>query len=274
MTRAVTERRAEVAGIDVLYREAEPATAAPVLYLHGVPTTGSDWMPFLARTGGIAPDLPGFGRSDKPASFDYSIAGYTAWLRALVEQLGLERLSIVVHDWGGVGLGLAQEAPELIDRLVVINAVPFLSGYRWHPVARVWRTPVAGELFMGSSTRWAMRILMRRLRALPEHAIDAWLDATWSHFDHGTQRAILRLYRSAPPDVLAAAGQRLGELRCPALVVWGDSDPFLPTSFARAYVEALGGPARLELVEGAGHWPWLDRPAVIDLVTDFLTEAG
>ena len=104
--------------------------------------------------------------------------------------------------------------------------------------------------------------------------MDAWLDATWPHFDHGTQRAILRLYRSADPEVLERAGERLGELRCPALVVWGDRDPFLPTSFARAYAEALGGPARVEVVERASHWPWLDEPRVLDLVADFLTGSG
>ena len=165
-----------------------------------------------------------------------------------MEQLGLERLSIVVHDWGAVGLALAQEAPELIERLVIVDAVPLLPGYRWHPVARVWRRPVLGELFMGLNTRWGSRQLMRRLRAVPEEAIDAWLDTTWPHFDHGTQRAILRLYRSAPPDVLERAGERLGELRCPALVLWGE--------------------------HGKSHWPWLDDPRVVDTVADFLTSAG
>ena len=51
------------------------------------------------------------------------------------------------------------------------------------------------------------------------------------HFDQGTQRAILRLYRSSPPDVLAAAGERLGELDVPALVVWGTRDPYIPARF-------------------------------------------
>jgi pimeloyl-ACP methyl ester carboxylesterase len=268
--RVIAERRASVAGTEVVWREAAMDGAAPVLYLHGVPTNGADWVPFLERTGGIAPDLPGFGRSDKSAGFDYSIPGYAAFLRAFVEQLGLERLSMVVHDWGAVGLALAQEAPELIERLVIVDAVPFLAGYRWHPIARIWRTPVMGELFMGANSRWSSKQLMRRMGAVSERTIDAWLDVTWPHFDHGTQRAILRLYRSAPPEVLEQAGARLSELRCPALVVWGDRDPFLPTSFAHAYAEAVGGPARVELVEGASHWPWLDEPRVVDQVADFL----
>ena len=266
----VTTRELDVAGTRVFLREAEPRTPSPVLYLHGVPTHGDDWLPFLERTGGLAPDLPGFGRSDKSAGFDYSIDGYARFLDALVDRLELERLSLLVHDWGAVGLALAQQRPELIDRLVVMDVVPFVSGYRWHRIARVWRTPVLGELWMGSSTRWAFKFVARRTRMVPEEHLDAWVDSTIRHFDHGTQRAILRLYRSAPPDVLAAAGERLGTVTAPALVVWGERDQFLPTSFAHATAEALGGPADVEVVEGAGHWPWLERPAVIDRVAGFL----
>src|SRR3954451_15517780 len=97
----------EVAGVTVTWRESEPRTGAPVLYVHGVPTDGDDWLPFLERSGGLAPDLPGFGRSGKEAHFDYSIPGYTAWLKAFVEARGLDRFSLVMHDWGSVGLGLA-----------------------------------------------------------------------------------------------------------------------------------------------------------------------
>ena len=266
----IEERRADIAGTEVFWREAESKAAAPTLYLHGVPTHGADWLPFLERTGGIAPDLPGFGRSDKSAAFDYSIGGYTEFLRAFVAELGLERLSLVVHDWGAVGLGLAQEVPELVDRLVVIDAVPFLPGYRWHAVARIWRTPVLGELFMGSTNRFTARMAVRRLRALPEDVIDQWLDPILADFDHGTQRAILRLYRSAPPDVLARAGERLGRVNAPALVVWGTSEPFIGIRFAQAYADALGGEARVEMVDGAGHWPWLEQPDVVERVGAFL----
>ena len=94
----IEERRADIAGTEVFWREAESKAAAPTLYLHGVPTHGADWLPFLERTGGIAPDLPGFGRSGKSAGFDYSIAGYTSFLREFVDHLQLERLSMVVHS--------------------------------------------------------------------------------------------------------------------------------------------------------------------------------
>jgi pimeloyl-ACP methyl ester carboxylesterase len=252
----IAGRRSEVAGLEVFLRQAGDAA---VLYLHGVPTAGWDWEPFLARTGGVAPDLPGFGSSAKPGDFDYSIPGYEDFLEAFCAEAGLDRFSLVMHDWGGVGLALAQRRPDLVERIVLTGCVPLLPGYRWHRVARAWRTPVVGELAMGFSTRFAFR------RSLPPQIADRAYD----DFDHGTQRAILRLYRSASPEVLAAHGERLGELRCPALVMWPTRDPYIGADFGRRYADALGGEVELEEVD-AGHWPWLDRPEMIDRVEAFL----
>src|SRR3954471_13064904 len=145
------ERTEEVAGLSLHWRQQGDT---PIVYVHGVPGSSSDWLPFLERTGGFAPDLPGFGTSDKPPHFDYSIDGYARWLDSYLEAVGAARLSLVVHDWGAVGLALAQAAPERIERLVLINAVPFLPGYRWHRVARIWRTPLGGELAMGFTFKW------------------------------------------------------------------------------------------------------------------------
>jgi pimeloyl-ACP methyl ester carboxylesterase len=252
----IAERTVQVAGLDVHVRQAGDA---PILYLHGVPTHSHDWVPFLERFGGIAPDLPGFGRSAKPGDFDYSIAGYDAFLEELVAALGLDRLTLVMHDWGVVGLALAQRVPDRIERMVMFPVVPFVPGYRWHRVARGWRTPVVGELLMGFSTRWAFR------RELPRELADA----AWATFDHGTQRAILKLYRASPPDVLARAGERLGEVRAPTLILWAKDDPYLPAEFGERTAEALGGEVDLELVEG-GHWTWHERPELVTRVGDFI----
>jgi pimeloyl-ACP methyl ester carboxylesterase len=148
--------------------------------------------------------------------------------------------------------------------------VPLLPGYRWHRLARIWRAPLAGELFMGLSTKWGFKQLSRKAVAAEGPAPDELIDSAWSHFDHGTQRAILKLYRSASASVLAKAGDRLGELRCPALVIWGADDPYIPASFARDYANALGGETRVELLPGARHWPWIDDARVIDMVSEFL----
>ena len=271
----VIEHIGEIDGLPVFWRSAEPPQerppAATPVYLHGVPTSSDDWVPFLELSGGLAPDLPGFGRTGKSGALAYTIDEYDRWLERFLQERELERISLVVHDWGAVGLALAQRRPELIERLVIINAVPLLPGYRWHRTARIWRTPLLGELAMGSTNRFTSRILTRESNTTPGPLPDDWIDSMLEHFDQGTQRAILRLYRSSPPAVLAAAGSRLGEIDAPTLVAWGMDDPYIPARFARAYADALPDAQVLELA-GAGHWPWLDRPELIGHVVDFLSE--
>jgi pimeloyl-ACP methyl ester carboxylesterase len=105
------------------------------------------------------------------------------------------------------------------------------------------------------------RTLLRRLGGLSApHA-----DEVLRHFDHGTQRAILKLYRAeravtAPLDAVTA----------PALVVWGERDRYLDPSWAERIAAALGGPAEVEIVPGAGHWPWLDRPELVQRIAQYL----
>ena len=233
---------------------------APVLYVHGVPDGGWVWAPFLERTGGVAVDLPGFGRSGKRGDLDTSFEALGRFVGDFADHLGLDRVRLCLHDWGAVGLLWAMTAPERVERLVLLDAVPFLPGYRWHLVARQWRRRVIGELAMGATVRPVAR------RLLPK----AHVDDVMAGFDVGTQRSILRLYRSAPEEELARAGERLGSLTCPALVVWGERDPYIDPRFATAYADALGGPAETLVVPGAGHWPWVDAPEVVTKVTDFL----
>ncbi|HTC71279.1 MAG TPA: alpha/beta hydrolase, partial [Solirubrobacteraceae bacterium] len=133
-----------------------------------------------------------------------------------------------------------------------------------------WRTPLLGELVMGSTSRFTLGALSSEANATPGPMPGAWQDSVLEHFDQGTQRAILRLYRSSPPELLAASGTRLGTLTMPALVVWGGRDPYIPARFGRDYASALGNAELLELAD-AGHWPWLDRPDVIERVVDFLS---
>jgi pimeloyl-ACP methyl ester carboxylesterase len=113
---------------------------------------------------------------------------------------------------------------------------------------------------MGATTRFALR------RTMPP----ALADTIWPYFDQGTQRAILRLYRTSPEERLAEAGAELGRLTCPALVLWGDEDPYVPARFADAYAAALGGPTEVEHLPDAGHWSWYDRADVVARVAEFI----
>jgi pimeloyl-ACP methyl ester carboxylesterase len=267
----VRDHSGEIDGLPVFWRDAPlPAGAAVPLYLHGVPSNCDEWTEFLRSGGGLAVDLPGFGRSGKPGFLKYTIDEYDRFIERFLDEVGVERVQLVMHDWGAVGLAFAQRLPERVERLVIINAVPLLPGYRWHRTARVWRTPGLGELAMGTTSRFTLRLASRESNATPGPMPEAWLDSVLAHFDQGTQRAILRLYRSSPSDVLAAAGARLQAIEVPALVVWGMRDPYMPARFGGEYARALPHAELVELPD-AGHWPWLDRPDVIDRVVDFLS---
>ncbi len=281
---------------------ADAGRAVP-LYLHGVPGNSDEWVAprehrasrpwwrrwwrskrpddewieappyelgFLERSGGLALDLPGFGRSGKPGFLRYTIDEYDRFIERFIDLVEVERVQLVMHDWGAVGLAFAQRLPERVERMAIVNAVPFLPGYRWHRTARIWRTPGLGELAMGATNELTALVLSRESNVTPGPMPGAWRDSVLEHFDQGTQRAILRLYRSSPPEVLAAAGERLGTLRMPALVLWGMRDPYIPAEFAGAYAQALGQAELLE-VPDAGHWPWLDKPELIERVVDFLS---
>jgi pimeloyl-ACP methyl ester carboxylesterase len=269
----VSDHNGELDGLPVFWRSAPAPPAvtgsAVPLYLHGVPDSSDCWRAFLERSGGIAPDLPGFGRSGKPGSLSYTIDEYDRFIERFLDQLGVERVSLIMHDWGAVALTFAQRLPDRVERIALVDAVPLLPGYRWHRTARIWRTPVLGELAMGTTNRFVLRLLSREGNATPGPMPDEWIESVLAHFDQGTQRAILRLYRSSPPDVLAAAGEGLGQLNVPALVVWGMKDPYLPVRFAAEYARVLPRAELLELPD-AGHWPWLDRPDALERIVEFV----
>jgi pimeloyl-ACP methyl ester carboxylesterase len=258
-------------GIEVFYRRV-PGEGTPVVYCHGNPTHSEEWLPFMQRGGpSIAIDMPGWGRSARPdaARFDYSMRGLSAFLERCLDELGVRKRKLVVGDWGGLALIGAQRRPELVERLVVIDAVPLLPGYRWHWVAQIWRRRGLGELANATATKRGLAMTLRQARGDRSPMPPEFVDSIWDHWDKGTQRALLALYRHADPPRLAAAGRDLGKLACPSLVLWGDRDVYLPTKFAHDYAAALPN-AELDVIEGAGHWPWIDDPSVIDRVVDFV----
>jgi pimeloyl-ACP methyl ester carboxylesterase len=262
---SVDEQTIELAGSPVYYRCA-PGPSDPALYLHGIPTSSDDWVPFLERTGGIAPDLIGFGRSGKGGHLDYSLEGHTRFIEQLLDELGVDRVKLVVSDWGAApGLLFAQRHPDRIERVVVCNGIPLFDGFSWPRPVRLCRRPGLGELLMGSITRGMLTRVLQRGGPWREERIET----IWEQFDQGTQRAILRLYRDADEGRLATAGADLGVLAVPALILWGQRDPWLAPALGESYAHALAQATLQPIAEG-GHWPWLEDPTVVDRVADFL----
>jgi pimeloyl-ACP methyl ester carboxylesterase len=278
----------------VFYRIAEAVTGAPALYLHGVPTSSDDWTEFLSRTGGIAPDLIGFGRSGKGEHLDFSLDGLTDFVEDLLAHLDVDEVQIVGHDWGAaVALKFARRHPERVSRLVLCDAPSLVEGFAWPWFVRWWQIRGIGEMVMGATTRTVLTRALRQSCVEPTAWPKARVDAVWDQFDQGTQRAILRLVRSAQDNIVGAGGSRqngeegheaegmtgptgpdgAGEnghlASAPTTLIWGEKDPWYPPALAEAYATRLPG-ARVERIGDAGHWPWLDRPEVVERVAALL----
>jgi pimeloyl-ACP methyl ester carboxylesterase len=269
----IEEAELAIDGVQVFYRRV-PGDGTPTVYCHGNPSHGEDWIPFMERGGpSVAIDMPGWGRSDRPdpSRFDYSMNGLSAFVERCLEELGVERRKLVVHDWGALMLIGAERRPELVERLVAIDVVPFTPGFRWHWIAQIWRRRPLGEFANATTTRASTALTLRQAKGDRGAMPPEFVDSVWDHWDRGTSRALLRLYRHADPDRLVAAGKDLGRIECPALVLWGDRDRYLPARFGEDLAAALGD-AVFESSRGAGHWPWIDDPAIIDRVIGFLAE--
>ena len=271
----VTAHAVTVDGVRSTYLHAGPAEAdEAVVFVHGNPGPAEDWRRLVARAGvnarAIAPDLPGYGGADKPADFDYTIEGYGRHLGGIIDQLGVQRAHLVLHDFGGLwGLHWAVDHPERFASVTLINT-GVLRGYRWHYLARIWRTPLLGETFLRTATLPTFRLLLRHgnPRGLPR---DVLVRMFRELNDPGTQRAVLRLYRATDP---AARSERLHTalrpLDRPALVVWGAHDPYVPVRFAHPQ-RATFPNARVVVLDDSGHWPMCDHPVAVEQpVLDFL----
>ena len=259
----VRKGEAVVAGVRVPWIEAGPADAREaVVFFHGNPGSSLDWEDLVGRVGqfarALAFDLPGFGRASKPADFDYSVSGYNRFTEAILAQLGVDRVHVVVHDIGGWhGQLWAGAHPDAFRSMVIINAPPVV-GYRWYLLAKVWRTPVAGELLQAAMNRpfFDLNVKRGRARPLPK----PFIDRMWREFDAGTRHAILKLYRAT--DVLRIVPIPVETFRAmarPALVVWGKRDPYIPIRFAEAHREVYPG-IEYRYLERSGHWPFIDDP--------------
>lgn len=275
MLSVLETRPITVAGVPTAVHVRGPADRREcVVFVHGNPGPMDDWTPILEAlpptTPAVAMDLPAFGRAARPKDFDYGIGGYAAFLGALLRMLEVGRVHLVAHDIGGAwATAWAAQHPHAVASMTLV-ATPLLPSFRWHMWARIWQTPVVGELFQLCATPATIAAVMRRgnPRPLPE----AFVDRVTGYADLAQKLRILALYRSArdPRASFGPLAEALRSLDVPACVVWGSDDPYAGVEYA-APTAALFSASELHVIERAGHWPFVDEPThVAAIVSAFL----
>jgi pimeloyl-ACP methyl ester carboxylesterase len=251
-------REIEVEGIPISLIDRGAGT--PTLMLHGIFDSAGTYQGVVEHLEGqvrcLVPDLPGFGRSGAPAAFDASLPHLAEFIEHLLDAAGIaEPINLVGYDIGATyGLAWAVTHPEKVRRLVIMNS-NFFSDYEWHPWAKLWRTPVLGDLVMSAVTKSAFA---KQLRATAPTISAAQARAAGELITPAAKRMALRHYRALDSANFRGWEDRLRELtaRVPTLVCWGDRDQFVSPSWAERF-------GAQEVVHFAqfGHWLPLEAPA-------------
>jgi haloalkane dehalogenase len=239
--------------------EGDPGAPAVVLF-HGEPTWSFLWrtvMPPLLAAGVrcVAPDLPGFGRSDKPTDLEwYSYDRHTDATAALLDELDVRDATFVVHDWGGpIGMRIAVEHPERCARLVILDTGLFTGRQR---MTDAW---LQFRAFVERTDDLPVSLLVRRAcHTDPGDEVAAAYDAPFaSPESKAGARAFPLMLPTDPGMPGAEAGQRvfeaMGADTRPKLVLWADADPVLPLALGRRFADAIGA-GEPEVVHDAGHF--------------------
>jgi len=257
--------------------EAGPQDAKEaVVFVHGNPGSSTDFARLVDAAGelgrALAFDMPGFGNARAPAGFEISVGGYARFIEDARTALGLERVHLVLHDFGGpFGLSWGLEHRDAWASVALLN-IGVMPGYEWHSMAKRWRTPLLGELSQAWIPRFAWLRVMQSSspRGLPPEFVDKMYD----DYDHETRRTVLALYRATPdPGSFAdEIGRSIAELHVAALVVWGAADPFVGVEFAerqRDYFDVRD----VVVLPDSGHWAFQDDPErVLAALVPFLRE--
>jgi len=242
------------------YREDGPRDGPVALMVHGYPQSSYMWrhaLPAVAAKGwrGIALDLAGFGDSepDPPGTWQRHVESIEAFRR----ELGLERVALVVHDWGGlIGLRWACDHPDSVSALVLMGTGFFADG-KWHGLARAMRSPGELDEVMKKMDRAAFEEV---IRSVQPRAGDEAVEEYWKSFATPEQRhAHLELYRSGDFDKLAGYEGAPARLGVPTLVLWGAGDDYAPIAGAQRFAREIPH-AELVVLDEAGHFLMEDQP--------------
>ena len=243
------------AGTGSVVLESGPPDGEPVLCLHGVPTSSYLYRKVVAELGarglrGLALDLPGLGLAERPVDFDYRWTGLGRWVAAAVQELGLSRFHLVVHDIGGpVGVELAAALPERVASLTLLNTVVAVERFRRPLVMEPFAHRGLGEAWLAGMQPLPFAAGMGLLgvhdtRSTPRDELAAYVPLL-KRGDGG--RAFLRIMRGfeRTPEKGRLYRQVVGDASRPRQVLWGVHDPALGVRpFGRTAAEVAGVPLR------------------------------
>jgi haloalkane dehalogenase len=250
---------------------------APVIFFHGEPTWSFLWRKVIppVRDAGyrcIAPDLPGFGRSDKPVDFDwYSYDRHVDAVAPLLDELDVRNATVVVHDWGGpIGLRLAVEHPDRVARIVVLDTGLFTGHQK---MSNAW---IAFRDFVERTEDLPVGFLVRgACKTDPGDEVIAAYEAPFPNAESKAgARAFPLMLPTSPEMPGAQAGQRvlkaLNADERPKLVMWADSDPVLTLETGHRFADAIGTEVA-HVIPEASHFLQEDAgPQIGALIADWL----
>lgn len=262
-----------VDGLTVAYRA--QGEGPPVVLLHGWPTSSHLWrevmVPIAATNRVIAPDLPGYGRSDKPLDRRYDFPLFERVLDGLTDELGIDELGLGVHDLGGpIGLHWALENPGRVTRLAILNTLVHLpdpvgggAGSEPSTLANLLATLSDPERYQELTGRQGLAAVMRSGLGDPTRLTPELLDAVVAPFESDdAQRALAAAGTQLDLTTVAETGERLGELTMPVRVVYGRLDAALPIVEEVERIQRQLPHAEVTALDG-GHFLQEDAPQLV-----------
>jgi len=270
-------KQATVEGAEIRY--VEQGEGRPIVLVHGIPTSSYLWRDMIGELAGhgrvIAPDLPGFGFSGPAPEGDYSIATYARLLGGFLEALSVESGALVCHDFGGpIAVTYALKHPERYEQLVILDTFLHNDLPDWGLLYKLAKIRPIGEFLM-----WLGG----------ESIVRAGLEAGVSNTSRITDEVLARYYRpeGKPAKInktylgtmrsdfegdLAFIEKNLKSIDKPTLIVWADSDAYLPLSLGERIHEDIAG-SKMEVLPQCGHFLQEDAPEeVTKLIVEFLRQ--
>lgn len=266
----------------------EAGAGEPVVLLHGFPELAYSWrrqLPALAGAGfhAVAPDLRGYGRSDRPReTAACALPNLVGDLVGLIRALGHESAHVVGHDWGGsIAWVTAARAPERVRSLTILNSP--------HPIASAEARQIPEQQqkswymllfqFVGVAEEWLSANDFANLRRF---VFDTAAPGTFSDEDRdifvaalredGALTAALDYYRAnIPPQSWLRPPPDLPAVDVPTMIVWGEADAYMSPVLLERSMSKVAGPLRVERLPGVSHWVQQEAPDEVNrLLIDFL----